>query len=155
GIGRAEALQLAGEGATVIVNDVDAEQAKEVVREIEAADGTAVVNNDDVSTWDGAASIVDQAASGLGRLDILVNNAGILRDAMSFSMSEDDWDDAIRVHLKGHFACTHFAGIHWRERSKGGEDGVRGRIINTASESGLYGLAGQVNYAAAKAGIAS
>ncbi len=84
-----------------------------------------------------------------------MNNAGIIRDAMSFSMSEEQWDDVLRVHLKGHAACSRFAGAHWRERAKGGEQGVSGRIINTASESGLYGLAGQINYATAKAGIAS
>lgn len=155
GIGRAEALLLAAEGATVIVNDVDADQAKSVVGEIEGAGGTAVVSVEDVSSWDGAAAIVDQAVSSFGQLDVLVNNAGILRDAMSFSMDEAQWDDVIRVHLKGHAAAAHFAGLRWRERSKAGEEGVRGRIINTASESGLYGLAGQVNYAAAKAGIAS
>jgi NAD(P)-dependent dehydrogenase (short-subunit alcohol dehydrogenase family) len=89
-----------------------------------------------------------------GRLDVLVNNAGILRDAMSFSMDEEQWDDVIRVHLKGHVATSHFAGVHWRGRAKAGEE-VSGRIVNTVSESGLYGLAGQANYAAAKAGIAS
>jgi 3-oxoacyl-[acyl-carrier protein] reductase len=155
GIGRAEALHLAAEGATVVVNDVDAEQAKAVVAEVEAAGGAATANEDDVSTWDGARQAVQGTIDGFGRLDVLVNNAGILRDAMSFSMDEQQWDDVIRVHLKGHFACAHFAGAHWRERAKGGEEGVQGRIVNTASESGLYGLAGQVNYAAAKAGIAS
>jgi NAD(P)-dependent dehydrogenase (short-subunit alcohol dehydrogenase family) len=154
GIGRAEALLLAERGATVVVNDVDGDQAKAVVSEITAAEGAAVANTDDVSTWSGAESLIGSAIDGFGRLDILVNNAGILRDAMSFSMSEADWDDVIRVHLKGHFNTAHFAGTHWRARSKTGE-AVSGRIINTASESGLYGLAGQVNYAAAKAGIAA
>jgi 3-oxoacyl-[acyl-carrier protein] reductase len=87
-------------------------------------------------------------------LDILVNNAGILRDKMSFNMDESDWDDVIRVHLKGHFAATHHAAIYWRNRSKSGEE-VTGRIINTSSEAGLFGNAGQANYAAAKAGIAA
>jgi NAD(P)-dependent dehydrogenase (short-subunit alcohol dehydrogenase family) len=87
-------------------------------------------------------------------LDILVNNAGILRDKMSFNMDESDWDDVIRVHLKGHFAATHHAAVYWRNRAKSGED-VTGRIINTSSEAGLYGNAGQANYAAAKAGIAA
>ena len=89
-----------------------------------------------------------------GSLDILVNNAGILRDKMSFNMDESDWDDVIRVHLKGHFAATHHAAVYWRNRAKAGED-VIGRIINTSSEAGLFGNAGQANYAAAKAGIAA
>jgi 3-oxoacyl-[acyl-carrier protein] reductase len=155
GIGRDEALALAAEGATVTVNDVDRSTAQAVVDEITAAGGTAVANTDDVSTWAGAEAIVSSVVERSGRLDILVNNAGILGDAMSFSMTEQQWDDVIRVHLKGHFAPAHFAGIHWRERAKGGEEGVSGRIINTASESGLYGLAGQANYATAKAGIAA
>ena len=160
GIGREEARLLAAEGATVTVNDVDGDAAAAVVAEIEAAGGTAVANTDDVSTWGGAEAIVGSVVDstggpGSGHLDILVNNAGILGDAMSFSMTEAQWDDVIRVHLKGHFAPAHFAGIHWRERAKAGEEGVSGRIINTASESGLYGLAGQANYATAKAGIAA
>src|SRR5262245_42720484 len=154
GIGRDHALQLAAEGAAVVVNDVDADEAKAVVAAIEDAGGRAAVNTDDVATYDGASALVDQAVEAFGELDILVNNAGIIRDAMSFSMSEADFDDVIRVHLKGHFAPSHFAGARWRERSKNG-DAVSGRIINTVSESGLYGLAGQINYAAAKAGIAS
>jgi NAD(P)-dependent dehydrogenase (short-subunit alcohol dehydrogenase family) len=155
GIGRAEALLLAAEGAAVIVNDVDGDQAKATVDEITAAGGIAVPNTDDIASWAGAEAIVQQAVGEWGRLDILVNNAGIIRDAMSFSMSEDQWDDVVRVHLKGHAACSRFAGAHWRERAKSGEEHVTGRIINTASESGLYGLAGQINYATAKAGIAS
>lgn len=155
GIGRAEARCLAAEGATVVVNDVDIDQAAAVVDEITAAGGTAVAHTGDVASFAGAESVVAAAVDAFGRLDVLVNNAGIIRDAMSFSMSEADFDDVVRIHLKGHFACSHFAGIHWRERAKGGEDGVSGRIVNTASESGLYGLAGQVNYAAAKAGIAA
>lgn len=154
GIGRAHALLLAEQGASVVVNDVDATEAKNVVGEIESAGGSAAANTDDVTTYAGASALVDQAVEAFDRLDILVNNAGIIRDAMSFSMSEEDWDDVVRVHLKGHFAPSHFAGIHWRERSKNGQD-VSGRIINTVSESGLYGLAGQINYATAKAGIAS
>jgi NAD(P)-dependent dehydrogenase (short-subunit alcohol dehydrogenase family) len=155
GIGRSEALLLAAEGASVVVNDVDEAEAKAVVDEITAAGGTASVNATDVATWAGAEAAVDQVVSEYGRLDILVNNAGILRDAMSFSMTEEQWDAVIAVHMKGHAAMAHFAGMHWRGRAKGGEERPGGRIINTASESGLYGLAGQINYAAAKAGIAS
>ncbi|MFN2614281.1 MAG: SDR family oxidoreductase, partial [Actinomycetota bacterium] len=109
---------------------------------------------DDVASWTGAASLVDQAISGFGKLDILVNNAGILRDRVVVNMTEDDWDSVIRVHLKGHAATTHHAANHWRARSKAGET-VAGRIVNTASESGFIGMAGQANYAAAKAGIAA
>ncbi len=154
GIGREEALLLAAEGAHVTVNDVDHAEARAVVAEITAAGGTAQANADDVSTWSGAEAAVTEAVGSGGHLDVLVNNAGILRDAMSFSMDEAQWADVVRVHLTGHAACAHFAGAHWRARAKDGED-VTGRIINTASESGLYGLVGQVNYAAAKAGIAS
>jgi 3-oxoacyl-[acyl-carrier protein] reductase len=155
GIGREEALALAAAGAHVTVNDVDATEAETVVKEIAAGGGQALANTDDVSTWAGAEAATAAAMAGTGRFDILVNNAGILRDAMSFSMDEEQWLDVVRVHLTGHAACAHFAGMHWRDRAKGGEEGVTGRIINTASESGLYGLVGQVNYAAAKAGIAS
>ena len=155
GIGREEALLLAAEGARVLVNDVDVAQAEAVVADITAAGGTAIAASDDVSTWAGAEATVGRVVDAWGRLDVLVNTAGILRDAMSFSITEEQWDAVIQVHLKGHAAMSHFAGAHWRERAKGGEEGVSGRIVNTASESGLYGLAGQVNYAAAKAGIAS
>jgi len=162
GIGREEALLLASEGASVIVNDVgaartgegsDQSPAEQTVEDIKSAGGEAAVNTDDVSSWSGAESLVGQAVKSWGKLDILVNNAGILRDKMSFNMDESDWDDVLRVHLKGHFATSHFAARQWRDRSKAGEE-VSGRIINTASESGLFGNAGQANYAAAKAGIA-
>jgi len=163
GIGREEALLLAAEGAKVIVNDVgagrggegsDVHPAQQTVDDIAAAGGEAALNADDVSSWAGAERLVAQAVDTWGQLDILVNNAGILRDKMSFNMDESDWDDVIRVHLKGHFAMSHFAAIHWRERAKAGGD-VTGRIINTASEAGLFGNAGQANYGAAKAGIAA
>jgi NAD(P)-dependent dehydrogenase (short-subunit alcohol dehydrogenase family) len=163
GIGREEALLFATEGAKVIVNDVgaarsgegsDVHPAQQTVDDIVAAGGEAALNTDDVSSWQGAERLVAQAVDTWGKLDILVNNAGILRDKMSFNMDESDWDDVIRVHLKGHFAMSHFAAVHWRNRSKAGED-VSGRIINTASEAGLFGNAGQANYGAAKAGIAA
>jgi NAD(P)-dependent dehydrogenase (short-subunit alcohol dehydrogenase family) len=146
GIGREEALLLASEGAKVIVNDLgaglhgegsaDVHPAQEVVDLIEAAGGEATVNGDDVSTWAGGKGLVEQAVDTYGSLDILVNNAGILRDKMSFNMDESDWDDVIRVHLKGHFATAQHAAVYWRNRAKAGED-VTGRIINTTSESGL------------------
>ena len=163
GIGREEALLLASEGAKVIVNDVganregtgaDVHPAQQTVEDIKAAGGEADLNPDDVSSWTGAENLVKQAVDTWGQLDILVNNAGILRDKMSFNMDESDWDDVIRVHLKGHFAPTHHAAVYWRNKAKAGED-VSGRIINTSSEAGLYGNAGQANYGAAKAGIAA
>ena len=127
---------------------------EEVVELIKKNGGEASVNGDDISTWAGGKSVVDQAIDTYGSIDILVNNAGILRDKMMFNIDESDWDDVIRVHLKGHFAATHHASVYWRNRSKAGED-VTGRIINTSSEAGLFGNAGQANYAAAKAGIAA
>jgi len=163
GIGRGHALLLASEGAKVVVNDLggewdgtgtDTRHAQQVADEITKAGGEAAANYDDVADWEGAQRLVNQAVGTWGDLNILVNNAGILRDRMSFNMSEEDWDSVIRVHLKGHFAPSRFAAVYWRERSKGGEE-VYGRIVNTSSESGLFGNAGQANYAAAKAGIAS
>jgi NAD(P)-dependent dehydrogenase (short-subunit alcohol dehydrogenase family) len=153
GIGRGEALALAAEGAAVVVNDVDVELAKAVVDEIESAGGQAAPNGDDIASWDGARSLVAAAVDGFGRLDVLVNNAGFLRDRMSFSMDEAEWDDVVRVHLKGHFAPSRFAAEHWRARHKAG-DPSGGAIVNTVSEAGLYGGTGQANYVAAKAGIA-
>ena len=161
GLGRSHARLLASEGALVVVNDLggdwdgtgaDDRPAQQVVDEIEAAGGTAVANYDSCSSWTGAENLVQQAVDTYGRLDILVNNAGILRDKMAFNLDESDWDSVIDVHLKGHFAPSHFAAKHWRARSKAGEE-VYGRVINTASESGMFGNAGQANYAAAKAGI--
>ena len=161
GIGREHALLLAAEGARVVVNDlgtewdgsgVDDQPAQLVVDEITAAGGTAVANDADVASWDGARQMVDQAVETYGDLNILVNNAGFLRDRMSFSTEESDWDEVIRVHLKGHFAPCKHAATYWRERSKGG-DAIYGRIINTTSEAGLFGNVGQANYSAAKAGI--
>lgn len=163
GLGRCHALQLADQGARVIVNDVggardgsgsDRGPAEDVAAEIVAAGGVAEPNFADVASWDGAAALVDQAVDRFGRLDILVNNAGILRDRMSFNMSEDEWDAVVRVHLRGHFAPAHFAARHWRERAEN-EGDVGGRIINTSSEAGLFGNIGQANYSAAKAGIAA
>jgi NAD(P)-dependent dehydrogenase (short-subunit alcohol dehydrogenase family) len=161
GLGRTHALLLASEGARVVVNDLGGEwdgagsddrPAAQVVEEIKAAGGDAVANYESCSNWKAAENLIQQAVDTFGGFDILVNNAGILRDKMGYNMSEDDWDSVIDVHLKGHFATTHFAASYWRARSKAGEE-VYGRIINTSSESGLFGNAGQANYAAAKAGI--
>jgi NAD(P)-dependent dehydrogenase (short-subunit alcohol dehydrogenase family) len=163
GIGREYALMLASEGAMVVVNDVggtrdgsgaDAGPADTVVEEIVAAGGVAVSNTDDISTWSGGEAVVQQAIDVFGRLDVLVNNAGILRDRMLFSMTEDEWDAVIRVHLKGTFSTAHHSAVYWRNRSKAGE-GNDARIINTTSVAGLYANAGQTNYGAAKAGIAA
>jgi NAD(P)-dependent dehydrogenase (short-subunit alcohol dehydrogenase family) len=164
GIGRAEALLLAREGARVVVNDVGGSVAGEgrdqtpaagVVEEILAAGGGAVANADDCATWSGAETMVQQVLATYGGLDVLVCNAGIVRDRMSFNMTEDEFDDVIRVHLKGHFAPVHFAAQHWRQRAKDGGHPVEAAVVMTTSEAGLYGNAGQANYVAAKAGIAA
>jgi NAD(P)-dependent dehydrogenase (short-subunit alcohol dehydrogenase family) len=128
--------------------------AHDVVAEIEGMGGQAVANGDDISAWDGAGSVVQQAIDTFGGLDVVVNNAGILRDRMLVNMTEAEWDAVIKVHLKGTFAVSRFAAAYWRERSKAGETNDA-RIINTTSPSGIYGNAGQTNYGAAKAGIAS
>ncbi|MER6106288.1 3-oxoacyl-ACP reductase [Streptomyces sp. NPDC001832] len=164
GLGRAEALELARLGACVVVNDygqpgrdgsgeASATPAEEVAEEIRAAGGQAVAHLGDVSDHEQACALVELAVGTYGKLDILVNNAGILRDRMVFSMTEDEWDSVIRVHLKGHFNTTHFAASHWRARSKESGGPVYGRIVNTSSEAFLAGSAGQPNYAAAKGGI--
>ncbi len=163
GIGREHSLMLAEHGAKVVVNDLggtmDGEgastgPAQEVVDEIVAAGGEAVANVDDISDWEGARRLVDQAVEAFGRLDVLVNNAGILRDRMLVNMSEAEWDAVIKVHLKGTAGPSHWAAAHWRDRSKAGEE-LDARIINTSSPSGIYGNPGQTNYGAAKAGIAA
>ncbi|GAB2929521.1 MULTISPECIES: 3-oxoacyl-ACP reductase [Streptomyces] len=164
GLGRAEALELARLGAAVVVNDygqpgrdgsggASTGPAEEVAAEIRAAGGHALAHTGDVSDHRQARELVESAVGAFGKLDILVNNAGILRDRMVFSMSEDEWDSVIRVHLKGHFNTTRFASAHWRERSKAAGAPVYGRIVNTSSEAFLAGSAGQPNYAAAKGGI--
>ena len=163
GIGRAHALALASAGARVIVNDLGASldgkregssPADEVVETIRARGGEAVADREDVADFAGARRMVDRAIETFGRLDILVNNAGVLRDRMLVNMSEAEWDAVIAVHLKGHFAPTRHAAAYWRDRAKAGDD-VRGRVINTASPSGVFGNVGQSNYGAAKAGIAA
>jgi NAD(P)-dependent dehydrogenase (short-subunit alcohol dehydrogenase family) len=164
GLGREEALALAAEGAKVIVNDIgasvhgeglDASPAAVVVDEIKEGGGEAAANYDDVSSWDGAKNLVDQAYDTYGRLDILVNNAGVLRDRMSFNMSEEEFDLVMQVHCKGHFSMTRHACARWRETAKQSGGQTYGRIINTSSEAGLMGSAGNSNYAMAKAAIAA
>ncbi|MET9413403.1 3-oxoacyl-ACP reductase [Streptomyces klenkii] len=165
GLGRAEALELARLGAHVVVNDygqpgpdgsgeASAGPAEAVAAEIRAAGGRATAHAGDVADFDQARDLVRLAVdAGGGSLDVLVNNAGILRDRMVFSMSEDEWDAVIRVHLKGHFNTLRFAAAHWRERAKSSGRPVYGRVVNTSSEAFLIGSPGQPNYAAAKGGI--
>ena len=161
GIGRGHALELARQGAHVVVNDLgsavdgtgaDRGPAQAVVEKIRDTGGTAIANGDDVSTWAGAQAVVASAIEMFGRLDVVVNNAGILRDRMIVNMTEEEWDDVIRVHLKGTFGPTHFAAAYWRERSKSGE-AVDARVINTSSTSGLFANPGQANYGTAKSGL--
>jgi NAD(P)-dependent dehydrogenase (short-subunit alcohol dehydrogenase family) len=164
GIGREEALLLAAEGARVVVNDLgteldgtgtDASVAQAVVDEITATGGTAVANTDDVSTWDGAQGLIQQAVDTYGDLHVLVNTAGNVRDRVLVNMSEEDWDLVIRTHLKGTFAPTRHAAAHWRQRAKEENPTRNPVVLNTSSTSGLIGQPGQSNYGAAKAGIAA
>jgi NAD(P)-dependent dehydrogenase (short-subunit alcohol dehydrogenase family) len=159
GIGRSVARLLASEGASVVVNDLgaavdgsghDSGPAHDVVAEIAEAGGKAVANGADISVFAAAESLVQTAIEEFGRLDILVNVAGILRDRMVFNMTEQEWDDVIRVHLKGTFNTTRFASAHWRSLR---DESAQNRIINFTSVSGLHGAPGQPNYAAAKMGI--
>jgi NAD(P)-dependent dehydrogenase (short-subunit alcohol dehydrogenase family) len=161
GLGRAHALAFAAEGAKVVVNDLGVSRhgegvgespADEVVTEIRAAGGEAVADGSDVADWDQAGELVARAVDAFGQLDVLVNNAGFLRDRMLSSITEEEWDAVIRVHLKGHMAPTRHAIDHWRARSKAGED-PQGRIVNTSSGAGIMGSVAQGNYSAAKAGI--
>jgi NAD(P)-dependent dehydrogenase (short-subunit alcohol dehydrogenase family) len=154
GIGRGVAKLLAAQGASVVVNDFgvtvdgrkeESSPADEVVDEIKAGGGVASVNRLDIATVQGGEGLVEQAIRDYGKLDILVNVAGILRDRMIFNMSEEEWDEVIRVHLKGHYCTMRPASAHMRERKQG-------RIINFSSGAAL-GAPGQPNYAAAKAAI--
>jgi NAD(P)-dependent dehydrogenase (short-subunit alcohol dehydrogenase family) len=163
GLGRAHCLQLAAHGAAVVVNDpgsgLHGEQmadrpADVVAAEITEAGGRALADHGSVTDWAATEKLVNRAVGEFGRLDIVVNNAGIIRDRMLFSMSEDEFDAVIAVHLKGTFAMTRHACAYWRERAKRGERSG-GRIINTTSGTGLFGTVGQANYGAAKAGIVS
>lgn len=153
GLGRAEAIGLARAGATVVVNDMAAAlEASDVLDEIAAAGSKAVAVSGDVSQR-GTADELVTCADGLGGLHIVVNNAGITRDRMLFNMTDEDWDAVIAVHLRGHFLLTRNAATYWRAKAKDAGGSLYGRLINTSSEAGLSGPAGQANYGAAKAGI--
>ncbi len=151
GVGREHALLLASEGAQVVVNDIGG-AADDTVASINANGVKAVSHIGSVSDWNTGDDLVTTALDNFGDLHILINNAGILRDAMSFSMSEQEFDEVIAVHLKGHFVCARAAAIYWRNQSKAGKDSAR-RMIHTTSESGLFGGPAQSNYASAKGGI--
>jgi 3-oxoacyl-[acyl-carrier protein] reductase len=153
GLGRAESLALARAGARLVLNDLAGDAVQAVAAEITAAGGEAVVCAGDVGEWTTGQALMASALDTYGALSILVNNAGLLRDRMIFSMSADEWDLVMRVHLRGHFITTRFATAYWRDRSKALGEPLYARIINTSSEAFLLGSAGQSNYAAAKAGI--
>jgi NAD(P)-dependent dehydrogenase (short-subunit alcohol dehydrogenase family) len=163
GIGRGHALELARQGARVVVNDLGAEldgtgggltPAQEVVDEIRAAGGEAVVNGDDVTDWTGAERLVRTAIDTFGRLDAVINNAGVVRDRMFVSSEQEEWDVVLRVHVQGHVATARHACAWWREQAKAGRP-VDARIVNTTSGAGLLGSIGQAAYSAAKGAIAS
>jgi NAD(P)-dependent dehydrogenase (short-subunit alcohol dehydrogenase family) len=163
GIGREHALELAREGAKVVVNDLGVSNsgeggglgpADEVVQAIRDMGGEAIANGADVADWDQTEALVRQTIEQFGRLDVVVNNAGFVRDRMFVSCSEEEWDAVIRVHLKGHFCISRHAAAYWREQVKAGNE-VDARIINTSSGAGVLGSVGQSSYSAAKAGIAT
>jgi NAD(P)-dependent dehydrogenase (short-subunit alcohol dehydrogenase family) len=162
GLGREHALELARQGAKVVVNDLGAsadgvgassDPANEVVALIKEMGGDAVANGDDVADFEGAHRMVQQAIDTFGGLDVLVNNAGFLRDRMFVNTAEEEWDAVIRVHLKGHFAPLRHASAYWRAEAKAGRPRAA-RVVNTSSGAGLQGSVGQATYSAAKAGIA-
>jgi NAD(P)-dependent dehydrogenase (short-subunit alcohol dehydrogenase family) len=164
GIGRAEALRLAADGACVVVNDsgsslvgegAEEDPARAVAAEIVAAGGRAIADTGDITEWETGRRLVTSALDAFGRLDVLVNNAGITRPRMSFNMSEDDWELVTRVHLTGAFTATRFAAEHWRDRSKRTGAPADAAVVFTTSVNGLRGVPGHVNYAVAKAGVAA
>ena len=153
GIGRAIVDAFAAEGALLVVNDVDSDAADEAVAQVTSSDGQAVAEYSPIGTVESAESLVRTALENFERIDVLVNNAGILRDRMTHKMSEDEWDDVIRVHLKGTWACGRAVIQHWRPLAKKEDESHHRKIINVTSASGLIGSVGQANYSAAKMGI--
>jgi 3-oxoacyl-[acyl-carrier protein] reductase len=158
GLGRVEAIQLAKQGARVVINDLggsaDSEQAAlEVVEEIKGFGGEALAHFGDCADWDDSKALFKKTLDTYGDINIMVNNAGFCRDRIIFNMSEEEFDSVVRVHLKGHFVNMHNATKYWREKCKADGQPVYGRLISTSSEAFLFGAAGQPNYAAAKAGI--
>ena len=152
GLGRAYAIALGAAGGNIVVNDINPDTAAETVKIINDAGGQAIVNLDDITDYASAGKILAAAIGHYGDVNAVVNNAGNNRDRMFTSLSESDWDDVIRVHLKGHFCLSSHAAKYWREKSKNGER-PDARIIHTSSGAGLQGSVGQTNYAAAKGGI--
>src|SRR3954452_3485526 len=151
GLGREHALLFAAEGAKVVVNDLGGDShgggasttpAQDTVAMIKEMGGEAIVNGANVADWDAAHAMVQQAIDTFGDLHVLVNNAGILRDRVIVNMTEAEWDAVVRVHLKGHFAPSHFAGNYWREQTKSGRE-INAAIVNTTSTSGLFANPGQ------------
>ena len=155
GLGREYALAIAAAGGKVVVNDIRPEAAAAVAAEVEAAGGAALANSDDITSMAGGKAIVDAAVAHFGDVHGVVNNAGIVRDRMFASLSEQDWDDVVRVHLKGHFCIASNLVQRWRDQVKATGQRIDARIVNTSSGAGLQGNIGQANYSAAKAGIAA
>ena len=162
GLGAAYALTMARHGARIVLNDLGAtlqgereaeDPVESVAQAIREAGGEVVVDRNDVADFDGAKQLIDTAVTAFGQIDVLINNAGILRDRMLTNMSEEEWDDVIRVHLRGHFCTTRHAAGHWRERAKNGK--IDAVLIQTTSIAGLHGNIGQTNYSTAKSGIAT
>jgi NAD(P)-dependent dehydrogenase (short-subunit alcohol dehydrogenase family) len=149
GLGLEEALEASRQGAAVVLNEYDEEAGKQAVAQIEAAGGRAALVVGDVSTPEVAEGIVSTAVSTFGGLDALVNNAGALRDRTLLKMTVDEWDTVVRIHLRGHFLTTSTAAKYWRDNER------PGHLVHTTSTAGLLGNFGQVNYGAAKAGIAA
>jgi NAD(P)-dependent dehydrogenase (short-subunit alcohol dehydrogenase family) len=165
GLGRAHCLELGRQGATVIVNDLgvglhgeaDGEKsspADDVAAEIAEGGGTAIADGTSVTDWDGMAALVARAVEEFGDLHAVVNNAGFIRDRMLTSMTEEDFDAVIAVHLKGTVALTKHACTYWRSQVKAGRK-VTGRVVMTTSGAGLFGNPGQANYGSAKGAIAT
>lgn len=156
GLGREEALQLAKQGARIVINDInrpDAEEAAQAtVEEIKGFGGEAIAVFGDCADSNDAENLMKTALDTFGDVNIFVNNAGFCRDKTIFGMSDDEFDSVVRVHLRGHFVNMRNVTAYWRDKAKAGEE-VYGRLVSTSSEAAIYGSAGQPNYAAAKAGI--